>query len=146
MKIELIKKEDIPKVVQLSEIFAKENCCNGIVADDEKYFADKIVAVCKIENQVVGYICCEILIQQKDNSYSKKGDSYFEIDEIYVLKNFRNKGIGKKLFAFMQDYAVLSNCKTIRLNAVSKSYKQLLKLYINELGMTFHSAYLYKNI
>lgn len=144
MEICFAEKKDLKKVSELSKQFECENCCNGIIADNEEYFENKIVAICKIDNDIVGYVCGEVCVQQKNVSYSKQGDKFFELDEIYIVPNFRNKGIGKQMFEFFENYAKQNGCLSLRLNAVSKNYKSLLKFYIEYMQMNFHSAYLIK--
>lgn len=146
MEIMFAKKADLIFVARLSKQFENEGCCNGIVADDEKYFENKIVAICKVGEQIVGYVCGEVMVQQKNVSYSKQGDKYFELDEIYIAPNHRNKGYGKQMFAYMEDYAKKQGCKSLRLNAVSKNYQSLLKFYIEYMQMNFQSAYLVKQL
>lgn len=146
MEIMFAKKADLIFVARLSKQFENEGCCNGIVADDEKYFENKIVAICKVGEQIVGYVCGEVMVQQKNVSYSKQGDKHFELDEIYIAPNHRNKGYGKQMFAYMEDYAKKQGCKSLRLNAVSKNYQSLLKFYIEYMQMNFQSAYLVKQL
>ena len=144
MEIRLADKNELKSVVKLSKQFEAEGCCNGIVADNEEYLKNKIVAICKIQGDIVGYVYGEVLTQQKNVSYSKQGEKYFELDEIYIVPNFRNKGIGRQMFEFVENYAKQNFCKSLRLNAVSKNYQSLLKFYIEYMQMNFHSAYLVK--
>ena len=53
--IEFAEKKDMCYIVKLSREFFNEQCCNGIKADDENYFASKKVVVAKVEGNVVGY-------------------------------------------------------------------------------------------
>ena len=146
MEIIFANKTDLSCVASLSKQFESEGCCNGIVADDEKYFENKIVAICKISSEIVGYVCGEIFVQQKNVSYSKQGDKYFELDEIYIVPTHRNKGYGKQMFSFVENFAKQNNCQSLRLNAVSKNYQSLLKFYIEYMQMNFQSAYLVKEL
>lgn len=145
--IKLTKSDkDLRQVVALSKEFEKENCCNGIVSDDFDYFKKKKVAVAKIGDAVVGYAYGSFGVAEKKSTFAEAGDKYYSIEEIYTAHCYRNQGIGKKLFEFLEQYAQSQKCKNIRLNAVSKDYKRLLKFYIEELGMCFWSAYLCKRL
>ena len=68
MEICFAEKKDLKKVSELSKQFECENCCNGIIADNKEYFENKIVAICKIDNDIVGYVCGEVCVQQKNFS------------------------------------------------------------------------------
>ena len=84
--------------------------------------------------------------EEKKKPYAEIGEKYFYLEEIFVLKDFRNMKIGENLFKFAEDYAKREGCKTMRLSAVSKNYNKLLKFYIEHLNMEFLSAYLIKKI
>ncbi len=146
MQIRFANKEDLKCVADLSEKFAKEGCCNGIIADDEKYFEEKQVAIAIENDAVIGYAYGIIEIQKKDKSYIKKGDKVFYLEEMYVIPSKRGRNVGKKLFDFLENKAMKKNVAVIELNAVSKDYKKLLKFYLDDLNMKFLSAYLYKRL
>lgn len=44
---------------------------------------------------------------------------YLEIDNFVVDENFRNQGIGSKIFDFVFDYAKKSNCDSVMLDVYS---------------------------
>lgn len=146
MEIRFLKNEEIKEVVKLSKMFEEENCCNGIVADNEKFFEGKKVLGCLNDGKLIAYCYGSLEHENKKRSYSEIGDLFFELEEIYVLPEFRNLKIGQRLFKFAEGYAKGIGCKTMRLNAVNKDYKRLLNFYIDILGMEFISAYLIKNI
>ena len=65
------------------------------------------------------------------------------MDELYVLPEYRGKGVGKELFRKMERRIEgESSCMTLATS--TKNYQAILKLYIEELGMTFANAFLYK--
>lgn len=146
LEIRFSKKSESKILASLSKKFADENCCNNIIADSAEFFSGKKVAVALFNGQILGYCYGDIAEEVKKRSYAEVGDRYFDLDEIYVLPDFRNMKIGERLFKFVEDYAQKQGCKTIRLNAVSKSYNQLLKFYIDKLEMNFISAYLIKKL
>ena len=145
-EIRFALKSESVQLEKLSKQFANENCCNGIIADNQDYFFDKNVVVCVVDKQIVAYAYGELETELKPKSYASAGDKYFYLDEIYVAPEFRSLGVGKKLYAYLEDYAKQNGAKTIRTNAVSKNYVKLLNFYINELGMDFWSAFLVKKI
>ena len=65
---------------------------------------------------------------------------------MYIKKPYRNRGMGKKLFEQLEDYAKHNDCSNIQVIAVSKSYEKLLKFYIINLGFDFLYAHLIKKI
>lgn len=146
MIIRFAKKEELKAIADLSAAFAKEGCCNGIVADDEKYFEDKQVAIALDKDIVIGYAYGEIEAAKKNKSYVKKGDKVFYLEEMYVVPSKRNKNVGEKLFKFLEKEARQKGAQVLELNAVSKDYKKLLKFYIEQMNMKFFSAYLYKEL
>ena len=54
-----------------------------------------------------------------------------EPDHIFIKDEFRNTGIGKKLFAFIYDYAAKKGCETSELNSYVSNYRSH-KFYLNE--------------
>ena len=116
------------------------------MADDEEYYFNKKIFVAVENNMIVGYVYGDFYQETKARSYAKINDKYFELEELYVLPEYRNLGVGQKLFKKIEKYAKQNGAKTLRLNAVSKNYKSLLNFYIDILGMEYISAYLIKKI
>ena len=146
MEIRFARKKEFKTVSKLSQMFASENCCNGIVADLENYYLDKIVAVAIEDYQIIGYAHGNFETVKRNKSYVNKDDKIFYLEEMYVTPSKRNLQIGEKLFKFLENYAKEQGALVIELNAVSKNYLKLLNFYINKLNMSFLSAYLYKKI
>lgn len=146
MEIRFARINEIDQLVELSKKFADENCCNGVVADYYDYFFGKKVAVVVNKDVIIGYAYGEVGIEITNRSYSKINDKYYYIDEMYIDKEYRNQGIGKRLYQYLEQYAIDNKCVSIQLNAVSKDYKSLLKFYIEELGFEFLNALLIKHI
>ena len=146
MEIRIAKNIEFKEISNLNSIFVKENCCNNIMADDEEYYFNKKIFVAVENNMIVGYVYGDFYQETKARSYAKINDKYLELEELYVLPEYRNLGVGQKLFKKIEKYAKQNGAKTLRLNAVSKNYKSLLNFYIDILGMEYISAYLIKKI
>ena len=54
-----------------------------------------------------------------------------EPDHIYIAEEHRNKGVGKKLFTFIYNYATEKGCETSELNSYVSNYRSH-KFYLNE--------------
>ena len=53
-----------------------------------------------------------------------------EVDHIYIQDELQGKGIGKKLFEFIESYATSKSCETIELNSYVENYGSH-KFYMN---------------
>ncbi len=146
MEFRFLKEEHFDRLAELSKVFSEEGCCNNIVADSSEHFAGKKVLGCIVDDEIVGYLYGSIEVENKSRSYAEPGDCYFELEEIYVLPEYRNQGVGRRLIGFIEGYVRACGCKSIRLNAVSKDYKRLLNFYVDIVGMDVISAYLVKQI
>ena len=146
MIIRFSENNELTEIEKLSNAFANENCCNGLVADNVDYFKDKKVAVVIDNGEIIGYGYGTFELSTKNKSYIRKNEKLFYIEEMYVVPTKRNLHLGEKLFNFLESYAKEQGAVVMELNAVSKNYLKLLNFYINKLNMSFLSAYLYKKI
>lgn len=104
--------------------------------------SSKPVYVYEEDNKVIGYIFC-VIKDVNNNNMIKHKELY--IDDLCVLKEYRNKGIGKELLEYIKKEAKSLNCYNITLNVWSgnkaenfykslgfKEKKKELELIINE--------------
>lgn len=134
----------INELIELSVKWMKEECSFGMrsnTKDDLK----KPCFIAKEKNKIVGYIFGHYYKERKRIADINKGDKCFEVDELYVLPEYRSQGIGKKLFKLMED-EVKDKALYITLATSTKNYKRILKFYVEENDMTFNSAFLIKKI
>ncbi len=85
----------------------------------------------KIEGKIAGFLICKIKKSKEDTImyHLKKGETYAEIDSIYVKKNLRNKGIGKELMVFCKKELKNHGHKKIIILADSVNLKKLMDFY-----------------
>ena len=134
----------IGQLIELSKLWVEEDCSHGMVVNEASDLQAP-VAVALDEERIVGYCFGHSYIQEKRKSYMEAGKRCFELDELYVLPRYRGAGIGGELFRMMEREAK-ETCDFLTLATSTKNYKAILKLYIEELGMNFHSAFLIKNL
>lgn len=133
------------RLVALSKEWERENSCYGYRGNNSEDFKDKRIFVAAEGNLICGYLLGHNAQTEKDTSIYKAGTEYFEIDELYVTQQYRNCGIGKELFR-CAERAVSPDVNMIMLVTATKNFREILHFYIDELGMDFWSASLFKKI
>ena len=117
----------LEELMRLSKVWAEENCCPAYYEDEH----------------IIAYALGHISVQEEETSFNKIGEKAFELDEIYVVHTYRNKGIGKDLYRFLEK-DIWNSVDVIGVMATSYQYNRLLKFYIEELGLQFNHALLVK--
>lgn len=147
MNIRLCTREELPLVAAMSENFAAEGCCNGIVADTVEDLAifDEIY-VAEEDGKLLGYAYGKAETVKRKRWFIFPGNKNFYVEIIYVKPEYRSLGLGRNLYQKLEDRARELGCQTVEVIAVSKSYQKLLHFYIDELGMDFFSAHLMKKL
>lgn len=135
----------VQQLISFSEDWEKENSCHGYRKNNLSDIEDKRVFLAMEGIEIYGYLFGHNEIAEKDTSVYKAGAKCFEIDELYVKPQFRNCGIGKELFRYVEK-EVSCEVDIIKLNTATKNFSAILHFYINELGMEFWSATLFKKI
>ncbi len=134
----------VSQLIELSTKWLAENCTWGIIANTPEDLKEPLFVAVDGDN-IVGYILGHYYVVNSKTSYIEVGSKCFMLDEIYVLPAYRNQGIGKELFKLMEDH-VKSTCEYLTLSTSTKNYKSILHFYVDELDMTFHSAFLIKQM
>ena len=141
--IRKIDTETAQQLIALSRLWVEENCSYGMVENESDDLTEPL-AVATDGKRIVGYAFGHFYEQERKTSYIEVGSKCFSIDELYVIPEYRCQGIGKRLFNLIENH-VADECSYITLSTSTKDYKSILNLYVEELGMNFHSAFLIKN-
>lgn len=144
MKYEFRKADEktVRSLIELSRKWQEENCSYGILVNTEEDIKEPI-CVAVDNDEIVGYIFGHYYTAKSKTSYAEIGSNCFAVDEVYVLPEYRNRGIGQELFKRMEA-AVKDSCNYITITTSTKDYKKILHFYVEELDMSFHSAFLIK--
>ena len=133
------------RLVALSKEWEQENSCYGYRSNCADDLKEKRVFVATDNDLICGYLFGHYTTTEKDTSIYQAGTACFEIDELYVKAQYRNRGLGKELFLYAEK-AVSPDVDMIMLTAAAKNFRAVLHFYIDELGMEFWSARLFKRI
>jgi len=145
-----IKKADlsdpfvVDSLLELSRVWVEEGSCFGMRANER----DDLKEPCYIAlegGKVIGYGFGHFYEKETKNSEIPVGSKCFEIDELYVLPEYRSGGIGGEIFRLLEEEAK-DKAEFITLATSTKDYKKALRFYAEQNAMTYHSAYLIKKI
>ena len=140
--------EVVEQLINLSIIWKEENITYGLIANTREDLKEPCYLAID-GNRIVGYIFGHYYDNEKKVSIEEGeipiGEKCFDIDEIYILKEYRNQGLGKKLFDALER-EVKGKANFITLPTSTKDYHKILHFYTEVVDMTFHSAFLFKKI
>ena len=140
-----IKSPYINQLIDLSIEWEKEDSCQGYISNNIDTFKDKEIYVMLHGDKVIAYLFGYFEKSQRKNTVQNLDDVIFEVDELFVIKEYRNKGIGKELYEFVEN-DIRNKTSLILLSTATKDYKKILHFYIDELGLTFWNARLFKRL
>ena len=136
------------ELLEMSEEWEKEFSTFGYLKNEVKDLENQrlIIALDTDNNKVVGYLYGHKYKTINDSSTIPKKSNVFELEEIFVKKDFRSKGIGTLMFNALEEKIKKEGITYITLTTSTKDYKKILHFYIEELGMTFWHARLFKDL
>ena len=138
--------EDILRqLIRMSEAWESEKSCHGYRKNEKADIDGNRIFLARMGETIVGYLFGHAEKSERATSIMPDGTRVFEIEEIYVRPEYRGKGIGSRLFGHAEK-AVSDEADYIMLSTATKNWRAILHFYIEELGMSFWSARLYKPV
>ena len=138
--------EILAELIACSRAWEQENSCHGYRKNEEEDIKGNRIFIALEEDKVAGYLFGYMDKGEKKNSIYEKEEPFFEVEELYVRPELRSKGIGKKLFLYIEEVLKGEQVELILLSTATKNYKAILHFYLDELGMEFWNARLFKRI
>lgn len=137
--------EVLERLLALSKDWEAEQSCAGYRANERADIEGNRVFVAEEEGTVVGYLFGKLEKSKKMSSIMPEDTPYFEVEELYVIPEKRSRGIGKSLFAYAEKI-LSTETEFFVLSTATKNWKAVFHFYLDEVGMDFWSARLYKKI
>ena len=130
---------------QMSADWAAENSCRGYYANDESDIRGNRIFLALEGDTPVGYLFGQVTRVKRTSTVMEENTPYFEVEELYIVPGWRSRGVGGALFRYAESQ-VKQDAEYILLSTATKNWKAILHFYIDEMGMDFWSARLFKKI
>lgn len=139
--------EELEKeLIRFSADWEAEDSCRGYRANTHEDLAGRRVFLAEEDGEILGYLFGLRETAEKRSTVMDAGTDYFELEEIYVVPARRSQGVGRKLFVFAEDVLRDEKMPYLMLSTATKNARAILHFYLDELGMTFWSARLFKKL
>lgn len=135
----------LKQLTAFSRAWEAEDSCRGYRANERSDIEGNRIFLAEGEEGVLGYLFGHIEASKSASSVMPEGTPYFEVEELYVIPAARSRGIGGALFRHASE-AVRGDTDYIMLSTAAKNWRAILHFYIDELGMEFWNARLFKKI
>ena len=138
--------ELLTTLITMSAAWEAENSTHGYRTNDRSDIEGNRIFLAERNGEVLGYLFGHKTAAERTNSIMEEGTAFFEIEELYVTPEHRSEGIGKKLFSFAEQTVQTEGISYLMLSTATKNYKRILHFYLDELGMDFWNARLFKKL
>jgi len=135
----------VKELIELSAEWEAENSCYGYRRNTYEDLKGNRVFIAEENGETIGYLFGKLEKSQKATSVMPDGTSYFEVEELYVKPARRSQGVGGALFRFVETQ-VRPEAEYLMLGTATKDFRAILHFYLDELGMEFWSARLFKKL
>ena len=132
-------------LIALSEDWEAEKSCYGYRANGKDDIAGNRIFLAEENGEIIGYLFGNPFESKNMKAIMPEGTRCFEVEELYVVPHMRSKGVGRALFACGES-AVRDIADYMVLSTATKNWRAVFHFYLDELGMEFWSARLYKRI
>lgn len=87
---------------------------------------------------MVSYAAGQVETAARDSSIQRAGEQWFELEELYVDRAFRNCGLGGRLLDHVEEELRREGIKRLMLSGANRDQGPLLRFYLRR-GMTLYS-------
>ena len=133
------------ELIGLSVDWEAEENCYGYRKNGYGDLAGNRIFLAEENGKIIGYLFGSLRKTEKQSAVIPEGTDYFEVEELYVRPDWRSRGVGSALFRYVETQ-VRTEAEYLMLGTATKNFRAILHFYIDELGMEFWSAALFKKL
>ena len=123
--------KDLDYIVALQQQWSKEEITYGFVPADKNHLETKLgkyFFVAELNNEIVGFVCGTV--NKADNiSVINNGETYIEVEDIYIAKDNRGKNIGTLLLDRVLEVAKENGVERSLIYSSTKDIDSIIKFY-----------------
>ncbi len=132
-------------LIALSRDWEAENSCHSYRANERADIEGRRIFLAEDGVRVIGYLFGKSFRSEKASSIMPEGTPCFEVEELYVVPERRSRGVGRALMEAAEQ-AVKGEAEYVMLSTATKNWRAILHFYIDEAGMEFWNARLFKKL
>jgi GNAT superfamily N-acetyltransferase len=136
----------ISELISMSQDWEAEVSTHGYAKNTSEDIEGRRVFLAYDGDKIVGYLFGKSEEREKPSSVIAVGSKCFEVEELYIIPSMRSKGVGRSLFSYAEKVMASEGIEFLTLATATKDYKRILHFYIDELGMEFWNARLFKKL
>lgn len=134
------------QLIACSADWEAENSCFGYRKNEIDDLLGRRVFIAEADGALIGYLFGLTERTKQDTSVAPADTPYFELEELYVVPRWRSCGVGRALFQMAEEAARAEGLPLLMLGTATKNWRAILHFYLDELGMEFWSARLFKRL
>jgi ribosomal protein S18 acetylase RimI-like enzyme len=123
--------EDLEYVISLQKLWADEEITYGFVPADRNYLESKLgkyFLVAVLNEEIIGFVY-GTAHKAQDMAVLKNGESYIEVDDIYISPNARSTGSGGLLLDEILNIAKENGIERSLIYSSTKDIDSIIKFY-----------------
>ena len=132
-------------LLKMSADWAAENSCRGYYPNELSDIQGNRIFLAMDGETPLGYLLGHMSHSERSSTVMAADTPFFEVEELYIVPAHRSQGLGSALFRYAEAQ-IKQEAEYILLSTATKNWKAILHFYIEELGMEFWSARLFKRI
>ena len=122
---------DIDVVCDMQERWAEENITYGFSPANRVDLAERLgsyFSVAEISDEIVGF-CYGSAHVSEDLAIFPPGEQYLEVDDIYVIPEFRNRDVGSALLKALVHTAQENGVQRFLVYSATKDFQRIVSFY-----------------
>lgn len=133
-------------LIACSAAWEAENSCFGYRQNELADLAGRRIFIAEADGALIGYLFGLTERTKQETSVASADTPYFEVEELYIVPQWRSRGVGRALFHMAEEAACAEGLPLLMLGTATKNWRAILHFYLDELDMEFWSARLFKRL